>query len=83
MNLEELIQRLQEIAEDHGAEGWDVEVAQQPNYPLLSQVEAISFDSINGKLYIAIGSATEYGVRAMWNDGEDLREEEDEDEDYE
>ncbi len=76
MNLEELIERLQELVEDHEAGEWDIEIAQQPNYPLVGFLEAISFDSEEKKIYLASANATEYGKRAMWEDYQDLSEEE-------
>jgi hypothetical protein len=80
VNLEELIERLQELVEDHEAGEWDIQIAQQPNYPLVGFLEAVSFNPEKKEIYLASANATEYGKRAMWEDYQDLSEEE-EDED--
>jgi hypothetical protein len=83
MTLEQLIEKLQELVDDYEAGDWEVQIAQQPSYPLLGWLENISFNSKDNMVYLASGSASEYGKRLMWEEMEDLGEEEEEDEEEE
>ncbi len=69
MTLDELIERLQEIREDIGS---DVPVrgVQQPNYPLLAQIEALTTIYRGGttEVFIALADARDYGTRDHYAD---------------
>ena len=81
MNLDELIERLQEIREDYGNGEIPIRGVQQPNYPLLSQIEAITvFESEQGmakEIFIGLAEARDYGNslhyadRVVWEDEEE------------
>jgi hypothetical protein len=68
MTLTELIDRLTDIQEEHG----DIEVlaAFQPNYPLITDVQAITTVTAGdtSTLYIAVGDGDEYGSKHLWCD---------------
>jgi hypothetical protein len=68
MTLTELIERLSDIQEEHG----DIKVlaAFQPNYPLITDVQAITTVTAGDDttLYIAVGDGDEYGSKHLWCD---------------
>lgn len=70
MTLTELIDRLTAIQEEHG----DIEVlaAFQPNYPLITDVQAITtvISEDETTLYIAVGDGDNYGSKNLWSDDE-------------
>ena len=70
MTLTELIDRLTAIQEEHG----DIEVlaAFQPNYPLITDVQAITtvISEDETTLYIAVGDGDNYGSKNLWADTE-------------
>ncbi|NDC19930.1 MAG: hypothetical protein EBZ87_06650 [Microbacteriaceae bacterium] len=70
MTLTELIDRLTAIQEEHG----DIEVlaAFQPNYPLITDVQAITtvIAGDDTTLYIAVGDGDAYGSKNLWSDDE-------------
>lgn len=70
MTLTELIDRLTAIQDDHG----DIEVlaAFQPNYPLVTSVQAITtvIAGDTTTLYIAVGDGDSYGNKNLWSDDE-------------
>jgi hypothetical protein len=80
MRINELIERLQEIQEDHG--NIEVRGAFQPRYPLLSEIQAITtlVDTKFPEVFIALGDGDEYGSKKLWDDCE-VSEESDDDED--
>ena len=70
MTLTELIERLTDIQEEHG--NIQVLAAFQPNYPLITEVQAITTVTIGdtATLYIAVGDGDEYGSQYLWSDDE-------------
>jgi hypothetical protein len=69
--LDELIYRLEEIREELTG-STIVRGVFQPNYPLVADIDAITtlvtWDSGKSGVYLALGSATEYGTSEMWAD---------------
>jgi hypothetical protein len=94
MTLDELIERLTDLRDVEGIPGhMEVRIAQQPGYPLLGDLEAITTvveseadgDGTEATVYLASGNAKDYGSRSMWDDDiqyPDDSEDEDEDGDY-
>lgn len=86
MTLDEMIERLTSLRDYHDVSG-DTQIlgAFQPNYPLVTSINAIttiiSDDEKEAGIYIALGDGTRYGFGAMWEDDIVNRDEEDEDED--
>ena len=71
------VSELKEILEDYETDGkgdLEVRIAEQPTWPLASDVSAVS--RIGDTVWIADGSANKYAPKAAW-DGEDIDEEED------
>lgn len=84
MTLDELIERLTEIRENYEVSGDTVvRGAFQPNYPLIAAIAAVTtiVSDTEAGIYIALGDAREYGLKAMWDDELVERESEDDDED--
>lgn len=81
MTLDELIDRLQEIRDEHG----DVEVRGvfQPNYPLLADISAVTTIIEDGEIEVFIGLADgrEYGDSRHYEDDEVNRDDEEDEED--
>jgi len=76
MNIQDLIERLEEIRHDHGA---DVEVRGvfQPDYPLLGTIRAVTTiiggedgDDAHVEVFIGVGDGREYGDRYHYAGGE-------------
>jgi len=69
--LDELIYRLEEIREELTG-STIVRGAFQSNYPLVADIDAITtlvtWDKGKSGVYLALGSATEYGTSEMWAD---------------
>lgn len=85
MTLDEMIERLEEIREEVGG-SVAIRGAFQPNYPLVTGVDAIttyvSDDSDKAGVYIALGDGRNYGSSDMWDDDfVYVNEQDDEDED--
>lgn len=77
MTLDELIELLTEIRDDLDAGDWDVKGAFQPSYPLMGEMDEVAYSEKQEQVYLALGSGTEYGKRAMWSGGNiDLEEDE-------
>ncbi len=90
MTLDELIERLTDLRDVEGIPGhMEVRIAQQPNYPLLGNLEAVTtvVESQDGDseatVYLASGDAKDYGFRSLWDDDIQYQDDDnDEDEDY-
>jgi hypothetical protein len=91
MTLDELIERLTDLRDSEGIPGHtEVRVAQQPSYPLLGDLDAVTTvvesepgdsEATEATVYLASGNASDYGSRSLWDD--DIQyQDEDEDEDY-
>lgn len=84
MTLNELIERLEEIRDEVGG-NTAVRGAFQPNYPLITGIDAIttviSDNSDEAGVYIALGDGNNYGSRDLWDDDFIEREEDEDDED--
>ena len=74
------VSELKEMLEDYEADGkggLEVRIAEQPSWPLASDVSAVS--RIGDTVWIADSGSAEYAPKAAWK-GEDIDEEDDEDE---
>jgi hypothetical protein len=83
VNLDEMIERLEEIREEVGGD-FPVRGAFQPNYVLLSDVDAITTVTESGDengVFICLGNGHEYGSREHYSDDFiTIRDEDEEDE---
>jgi len=82
VNLDEMIERLEEIREEVGGD-FPVRGAFQPNYVLLSDVDAITTVTESGDengVFICLGNGHEYGSREHYSDDFITIRDEDEDE---
>lgn len=66
MQLSELIEVLQELAETHPDA--EVQVAQQPSYPLAGSCHGVTLS--DGVVYVVSGEATDYASRHLWEQAE-------------
>lgn len=64
MDLNELIEMLQDIAENDPTA--TVKVAFQPNYPLEVNLQAVTL--VDGVVYLAGDDETNYAPKAAWGD---------------
>ena len=71
MTVTELKERLEEY-EDAGYGDVEIQVAQQPSWPLAGRLRSAC--RIGKTIWIASGAATEYAPQAAWND-EDIESE--------
>lgn len=82
MRIGELINRLTEIQEEHG----EIEVrgAFQPDYPLISRLEAVTTlineQEETATVFLALGDGDEYGTKSLWDDCDTYEESDDEEE---
>ena len=67
MQLQEIINRLTDMAEDIGYDA-EVKGAFQPNYPLVASVLNICADENKKQVFIALAEPRDYGIRAMWDE---------------
>ena len=74
------VHELKEMLEDYENDGYgdlEVRMAEQPSWPLASDVSAVS--RIGETVWIADSGSADYAPKAAWK-GEDIDEEEEEDE---
>lgn len=71
MNIQELIEQLEEMAEKSKF-GLDTEITvhHQPNYPLAGSL--VNARMLGDAAVLAVGSSTEYGSSAAWDEAGDL-----------
>lgn len=85
MTLDELIERLEDIREEIGNGDVPVRGVQQPNYPLLARICAVTVVEEDGKqeMFIGLAEPREYGCSEHYADdfvtlGDDEEDEDDE-----
>lgn len=64
MTLNELIETLQDMADDLGNDDPQVNLAIQPSYPLASSLRGVTFR--DGTVWLLEGSSQGYGDRTLW-----------------
>lgn len=71
MTAQEFVELMQECIENGDIDGdAEVVIAQQPSYPLLSDVVGVYYNPENedGRVQIVAGTATEYGDKIAWEE---------------
>ena len=69
MDINELIEQLEDLRDQCAELGItpEVQIATQPNYPLSSGVDAVTY--YKGTVYIAAEDGNEYAPSEAWNGG--------------
>jgi len=73
MTLNELIERLEDLRDNHEVDGQSqITGAFQQHYPLLADIEAVTtiIDAFDGstRIYLGLGGAESYGSGKEWDD---------------
>lgn len=79
MKLDDLIEMLEGIRDEHGGD-LKVVVALQPNYPMRGDLLNVCLEKSKNRVWLAMSDNRDYGVpEGVWEDDEVFEDEEDED----